>query len=57
MVRTLYIDSTGDYGDKFYILIEGSVSILVPKKRDKPSEDDSLKRKESPFNSLNFSKK
>lgn len=25
----------GDYGDKFYILLQGQVAVLVPRKKDK----------------------
>lgn len=28
-----------DYGDKFYIILDGSVSVLVPRKRDRQDPD------------------
>eukprot|EP00347_Sterkiella_histriomuscorum_P012371 403368842 len=37
----------GDYGDKFYILLEGQVAVLVPKKKDKNTDDSSSQMDES----------
>ena len=51
-------DCIGDYGDKFYILIEGQVSVLVQKKREKPSEEDKVKKNDnSVTSSINVGKK
>ncbi len=30
----------GEYGDKFYVILEGKVSILVPNKAKKVAEDE-----------------
>ena len=39
MVIIIIIYSKGDYGDKFYIILDGVVSVLVPRKKEKKDED------------------
>jgi len=43
MVRGCF-HTIGDYGDKFYIILEGTVSIHVPKRKTKQEDENFLKK-------------
>lgn len=35
-----FLITIGDIGEKFYIILDGRVSVLVPRKKEKPQEED-----------------
>ncbi|CDW90548.1 UNKNOWN [Stylonychia lemnae] len=43
----------GDYGEKFYIVLQGSVQVLIPRRKDRASEDE-IKDKSKTILQSNF---
>jgi hypothetical protein len=39
MVCSYLVNISGDYGDNFYIILDGTVSILLPRKKNQHTED------------------